>query len=147
MRRIPRFSLRFCSKFCPYAGHFIKPCHNSSCAEASFIDGMTNVARRSAHVTFGGAWRIKKRLPWVNRFASLALNVISAAKRGPRSLLAPLDCKLVVGRPFLLTLPIMTHFQLPGRLSTASRLLALFTLLVAAAVIDVRRQRIPNWLT
>jgi prepilin peptidase CpaA len=38
-------------------------------------------------------------------------------------------------------------FELAGMLATDPRTVVLFTLLVTAAVIDVRRHRIPNWLT
>jgi len=38
-------------------------------------------------------------------------------------------------------------FELAGMLATDPRIVVLFTLLAAAAVIDVRRHRIPNWLT
>jgi prepilin peptidase CpaA len=38
-------------------------------------------------------------------------------------------------------------FELAGMLATDPRIVVLFTLLVTAAVIDVRKHRIPNWLT
>jgi prepilin peptidase CpaA len=38
-------------------------------------------------------------------------------------------------------------FELAGMLATDPRIVVLFTLLATAAVIDVRRHRIPNWLT
>lgn len=42
---------------------------------------------------------------------------------------------------------LRAFLELAFMLVTDPRTVALFTLLVAAAVIDVRRQRIPNWLT
>jgi prepilin peptidase CpaA len=38
-------------------------------------------------------------------------------------------------------------FELAGMLATDPRIVVLFTLLVTAAAIDMRRHRIPNWLT
>jgi prepilin peptidase CpaA len=42
---------------------------------------------------------------------------------------------------------LSAFLELAGMLVTDPRTVVLFSLLVAAAAIDVRRQRIPNWLT
>jgi prepilin peptidase CpaA len=42
---------------------------------------------------------------------------------------------------------LQAFLELAGMLATDPRAVVLFTLLVTAAVIDVRKQRIPNWLT